>query len=395
MTVLRLTRGKLAQGLELDEGDRYTVILVREVEFVRLLGLFFDTNKDFLLPGTLDSLTLITKQLAKHPEGKLVIFGHTDTTGEPSLNDPLSERRAKMVQAYLEEDVDAWLAQYESGVPETRRWGSHEDFLMLSRAKGFASRPAKQNPVEWFQESRSLKVDGIAGPQTRRKLIEEYMGVEGTTVPPGTSITCVGCGEDFPLADSGVTIDAQPKDDHEDPLDRRVEIFCCDALAEDLPAATRDAYPQWLQRATNLEEENAGGAIRTLRLRLLRRGKPLSGMFTLEGPRGVLAAAELDSRGMLSAIIPAGVGEVTVDVPAAGFRRVIKVRPAGEFPAPDTIEGAQIRLFQLGFYHGELDGESGEVMLDAIRAFRRAQALPDGDDLNAGVAEALRLAYGS
>src|SRR5690606_22826241 len=128
---IRMTRAALAKGLTLATGKWHRVQLVPDIECLRLLGLFFDTNKAFILPATLEVLEQVPKQLARHPDGEIMIYGHTDTSGEASTNDPLSTRRAEMVRAYLRRDVDAWLAMYDASVPEKQRWGAHEDFLMV------------------------------------------------------------------------------------------------------------------------------------------------------------------------------------------------------------------------------------------------------------------------
>src|SRR5690606_37203010 len=59
----------------------------------------------------------------------LRIVGHTDRSGEPSVNDPLSKKRAEAVQQYLEQDVDAWLKNYSGSGAGV--WGNREDRLMI------------------------------------------------------------------------------------------------------------------------------------------------------------------------------------------------------------------------------------------------------------------------
>jgi len=58
------------KGLKVEVNHFYRVQLVPELECVRLLGLFFDTNKTFILPGTLELLKLVPKQYKRHPDGE-------------------------------------------------------------------------------------------------------------------------------------------------------------------------------------------------------------------------------------------------------------------------------------------------------------------------------------
>src|SRR5690606_18313975 len=99
--------------------------------------------------------------------------------------------------------VDAWLSMYETSVPTARRWGAHEDTLMLESMPDFGSRSPDEDSVRWFQRTRSLEVDGIVGPETRRQLISEYMAVDGTSLKSprefDIEISVHGCGENFPL----------------------------------------------------------------------------------------------------------------------------------------------------------------------------------------------------
>jgi outer membrane protein OmpA-like peptidoglycan-associated protein len=82
----------------------------------RLLGMFFELNKNFLLPTALPSLSQIKALYDQNPNSQLLVVGHTDTSADPATNDPLSVERAEAVAQYLAEDVDAWLARYGSKV---------------------------------------------------------------------------------------------------------------------------------------------------------------------------------------------------------------------------------------------------------------------------------------
>ena len=97
--------------------------------------------------------------------------------------------RADNTAAYLRDDVDTWLAMFDSSVPQKRRWGDAEDDAMLFSMPDFETKPPEEDPLRWFQRTRGLKIDGIAGPETRRQLITEYMALISGKIYPtlGTS----------------------------------------------------------------------------------------------------------------------------------------------------------------------------------------------------------------
>ncbi len=61
----------------------------------------FDTNKDAIKTEAKDVLSKIAAFLVKNQQYVVEIQGHTDSTGTPSFNDPLSQRRADSVRAFL------------------------------------------------------------------------------------------------------------------------------------------------------------------------------------------------------------------------------------------------------------------------------------------------------
>jgi len=277
------------------------------VHLARFRGLLFQKNKSFLLPSSVEALDLLREVYALNNPAELLIVGHTDTTGEPSVNDPLSLERAKNTAAFLKDDVDAWLAMYGTSVPETRRWGPAEDRMMLAAMPDFPSKPPNEDTVRWFQRTRGLQVDGILGPITRRQLITEYMAKDGVSLGGETegldiTITCHGCGENFPLDDSGQALDTAPAQGKDDALDRRVELFFFDKEFGIVPPPPGEnsrpgstQYPKWLERAQILDEEAIALDEGALRLRILD-GKRLkngaSEQFVLEAVEGGFATAQ-------------------------------------------------------------------------------------------------------
>lgn len=64
-------------------------------------GIQFDTGSDKLKPQSYSTLKSIKDILQKDPGLKFRIEGHTDNQGNPGINQPLSERRAEAVKAWL------------------------------------------------------------------------------------------------------------------------------------------------------------------------------------------------------------------------------------------------------------------------------------------------------
>src|SRR5688572_2212548 len=230
------------RAVVLDAGDGQPQIrLIGAVPFVRmarLRGLLFDLNKTFLLPTALEGLEGFRDLAEKAGPAHLLIVGHTDTSGEPSINDPLSQKRAESMQQYLEGDVDAWLENYGSGVSEKSRWGNREDRLMIRglcdaevrrRQAAGAEQPEfgpaeDEDVITFYQRHHNAQVDeglrpdrekleedGVAGDKTRKELVTDYMRLWG---PSWTalkdlplSIELHGCGENFPLDGTGLELD--------------------------------------------------------------------------------------------------------------------------------------------------------------------------------------------
>lgn len=234
--------------VELHEQQRRTVSLRPSVTQARLIGGFFETSKCFLLPGGVDGVRGLVRAYDQRKGAELLVVGHTDTAGEPDYNDPLAQERAEATAAYLTDDVEGWYRWYDAGVPADKRWGAGEDGHMLDALPDAGERPANESRVRWFQRTRGLAVDGVAGSETRHALIGEYMALDGTTLPDGISLVTHGCGENFPRDDTG--------DGQADPDNRRIEVFFFEDRGgvQPPPPGDRSApgsleYPEWLARA--------------------------------------------------------------------------------------------------------------------------------------------------
>ena len=70
-------------------------------EEIRLPGVNFESNSDRLLPGAESTLNDAAATLAKNPEIKVEVAGHTDSDGAAEYNESLSARRAATVRDFL------------------------------------------------------------------------------------------------------------------------------------------------------------------------------------------------------------------------------------------------------------------------------------------------------
>lgn len=64
-------------------------------------GITFDTNSYIIKPEFRSTLDNVAQTLAQYNQTFVDVYGHTDSTGTPAINQPLSENRAKAVADYL------------------------------------------------------------------------------------------------------------------------------------------------------------------------------------------------------------------------------------------------------------------------------------------------------
>lgn len=68
---------------------------------IRLKGLNFDVGQAYVLPAHYPLLTKVIQAARVIDASKMVVEGHTDTTGTPAMNQALSRERAEAVKAYI------------------------------------------------------------------------------------------------------------------------------------------------------------------------------------------------------------------------------------------------------------------------------------------------------
>ena len=64
-------------------------------------GITFDTDQSTIKPEFFGPLDRVAETLRRYPQSYIDIVGHTDSQGDASYNQGLSERRARAVQSYL------------------------------------------------------------------------------------------------------------------------------------------------------------------------------------------------------------------------------------------------------------------------------------------------------
>ena len=62
----------------------------------------FDINSYVIKPQFRNTLDSVATVLKTYPDSTIVVSGHTDTTGNDAINNPLSVNRASSVESYLE-----------------------------------------------------------------------------------------------------------------------------------------------------------------------------------------------------------------------------------------------------------------------------------------------------
>ena len=73
-----------------------------EIKLTAPENITFDTNSYVVKPQFRKTLDSVATVLNTYPDSTIVVSGHTDTTGNDTINNPLSVNRASSVASYLE-----------------------------------------------------------------------------------------------------------------------------------------------------------------------------------------------------------------------------------------------------------------------------------------------------
>ena len=345
--------------LSLTSEKPLTLVLVRPLPRVRLIGMHFDTNKSFMRPTAVRGIRAVVTEFEKSPTGHLLIVGHTDSVGPDWENLNLSVDRAEAVKAYLKNDVHAWEVWFDDGEEFKTRWGDRETTQMMSAL------PCEQSTAgfqAFSNETRgtSLAVDGILGPVTRRELIKAYMGLGGTTLPDHIAIEVHGCGEFFPAENKG--------DQVEDQENRRVEMYCFDDRI-DPPVPGKKAkkgepeYPQWRDQVT--KDVDVSAKTKSLNLRLYDYdGDPVGGVEVRVQHGTEVFTQRTNALGMLSLDIDDPPNRVDIEWLAEPSAPKYRMRRRLYLDPDDTSQGDAQRLSNLGYCRETVEANVNEFQAD-------------------------------
>ncbi len=183
------------------------------------------------------SITKAFEHAQEWPDKEIVIYGHTDTSGENSLNYTLSEKRAQAFKALLSNDSET----YKTAISDNSTLLDCQTMLnTLSSQYGWAcycgiadgvNGPNTEAGILEFQKkyngdtSQSISEDGILGPQTWGAIADSIYQIAlneqestGTALNFGTETDGLyPCGESFP-------VDEALKDSYNSSTNRRCEI---------------------------------------------------------------------------------------------------------------------------------------------------------------------------
>jgi outer membrane protein OmpA-like peptidoglycan-associated protein len=241
--------------LSADEGIR--IMVVPGVLRVRLIGMFFDSAKCFMLPSAIKGIKAIKNLYDRYPDSSLLVVGHTDDSAKsgPEYNDTLSLERAEAVASYLTDKVDKWYKWYKNTVSWEKQWGRTEDLYMLSVIPDEKSPFYKKGGNAWeaytgFQKSKNLPPSGEGNEDTRKALIAAYMAKDKTSLPQGTELTIHGCGQHFPDKEKPAGSESESDRNERQRQNRRVEIFLFDGPVSPPPQGELSGpgatdYPAW------------------------------------------------------------------------------------------------------------------------------------------------------
>jgi hypothetical protein len=152
----------------------------RVIASYTLPGHLFSTRTSFLLPGHWADLKGLCAQVkdwrVRHPEGKIVVVGHMDKSGEERDLKSLSERRARSVYAFLAQEPGLW-----DGLYQEEKWGLSSTQWLLRHLGHDTGRidgldhPKTRDALREFQGRAALTISGSDDLATREALYRTFM----------------------------------------------------------------------------------------------------------------------------------------------------------------------------------------------------------------------------
>ncbi len=274
---------------------------------VRLGGMLFDANKCFLLPQALPGIKDIVAMHEREPDAEVLIVGHAGGDEDLAGAD-IAFDRAQILGAFLMNKPNIWLNWFGPDKKARSRWGTREIQLMLSVLpdtslpyyEGYASGLTDEKTkaaIKSFQEltnqfeGTNLPTDGQADFETRKAIVEAYMGLAETSLAEDVIPIAHGCEghfDDTPPA-SGIVDD------------RRLEVFFFKDQIDPKPSARTSSagspsYASWLALLVETKDfENHGIHVQIVDSK--KQPVPLA-KVQLSGPTNAEATA--DEHGFVS-----------------------------------------------------------------------------------------------
>ena len=118
-------------------------------------GILFDVDSDVLRQASQDNLSNLAQSIADYEGTRILVVGHTDSTGSDSYNESLSERRANAARTYL----------LRQGVASDR---------IEAVGRGEAEPVATNDSSEGRQENRRVEVAIFANGAFQKAMLDRY-----------------------------------------------------------------------------------------------------------------------------------------------------------------------------------------------------------------------------
>jgi outer membrane protein OmpA-like peptidoglycan-associated protein len=362
-------------GVKVTIGRSQSVEIPPRVFRGRLTGFLFETDKTFLLPSAMNGIRGLKSFYDEHPGLAVLVSGHTDTVGPTDYNRGLSAERADMIAAFLRNDVATWTRRWDAPGAHSKQWAAREDQLLLATLTDANGAPFYAGPLSGmvdgptqdatrrYQSARGLAVDGFPGPETRRQLVTDYMGLEGTTLPAGTTLATHGCGKMHPAVPTA--------DQTDEPRNRRVEIYFFEGPIDPppqtpCPGSGCPEYPEWVRRTvltidfdqplptlSNARwEAPEGPNTRDMAITMLDlRRQPVADrdVTVLMVGRDERRFVHTDGNGQLIVAVPNGVTQLKLRYAPGDAATLVEVTAQVDVPAISDDAGVVARLLNLGY----------------------------------------------
>jgi outer membrane protein OmpA-like peptidoglycan-associated protein len=172
-----------------------------------LPAITFATKSSFIRPSVVAQLAHLEGQWKRHPEAKVMIFGHADKQDDHLFNKKLSERRAWAAHAFVVKDASAWETLYNH---DDEVWGVpviQEILADLGHDPGDKATKLNDETRDAMRSFLGLAPDAHVDNDAafRLRLFSAYMeGKHAIELPEDCFVGAgyMGCGEYNPVFDA-------------------------------------------------------------------------------------------------------------------------------------------------------------------------------------------------